>query len=69
MSASAHGIFRAAEVLVNVEVGSTRELEADGALTVLLKDALIRNLVQTLENNPVFIHGGPFASIAQGHAW
>jgi formate--tetrahydrofolate ligase len=43
-----------------------RELEADGAMTVLLKDALMPNLVQTLENNPVFIHGGPFANIAHG---
>ncbi|MEQ8585625.1 MAG: formate--tetrahydrofolate ligase [Thalassobaculaceae bacterium] len=43
-----------------------RELEADGAMTVLLKDALSPNLVQTLENNPAFIHGGPFANIAHG---
>ncbi|MGZ5822493.1 MAG: formate--tetrahydrofolate ligase [Hyphomicrobium sp.] len=43
-----------------------RELRADGAMTVLLKDALMPNLVQTLENNPVFIHGGPFANIAHG---
>ena len=43
-----------------------RELEADGAMTVLLKDALAPNLVQTLENNPAFIHGGPFANIAHG---
>jgi formate--tetrahydrofolate ligase len=43
-----------------------RELKADGAMTVLLKDALMPNLVQTLENNPVFIHGGPFANIAHG---
>jgi len=42
------------------------ELKADGAMTVLLKDALMPNLVQTLENNPVFIHGGPFANIAHG---
>ncbi|MCR9175628.1 MAG: formate--tetrahydrofolate ligase [Alphaproteobacteria bacterium] len=42
------------------------ELEADGAMTVLLKDALAPNLVQTLENNPAFIHGGPFANIAHG---
>jgi len=43
-----------------------RDLNADGAMTVLLKDALSPNLVQTLENNPVFIHGGPFANIAHG---
>ena len=43
-----------------------RDLKADGAMTVLLKDALQPNLVQTLENNPVFIHGGPFANIAHG---
>jgi formate--tetrahydrofolate ligase len=43
-----------------------RDLKGDGAMTVLLKDALMPNLVQTLENNPVFIHGGPFANIAHG---
>ncbi|HWB44945.1 MAG TPA: formate--tetrahydrofolate ligase [Hyphomicrobiaceae bacterium] len=43
-----------------------RDLKADGAMTVLLKDALMPNLVQTLENNPAFIHGGPFANIAHG---
>jgi formate--tetrahydrofolate ligase len=43
-----------------------RDLKANGAMTVLLKDALMPNLVQTLENNPVFIHGGPFANIAHG---
>jgi formate--tetrahydrofolate ligase len=42
------------------------DLEADGAMTVLLKDALLPNLVQTLENNPAFVHGGPFANIAHG---
>jgi formate--tetrahydrofolate ligase len=42
------------------------DLDADGAMTVLLKDALMPNLVQTLENNPAFIHGGPFANIAHG---
>ena len=60
--------------LGNIIVGYTRarkpvyarELEADGAMTVLLKDALAPNLVQTLENNPAFIHGGPFANIAHG---
>ncbi len=43
-----------------------RDLRVDGAMTVLLKDALAPNLVQTLENNPAFIHGGPFANIAHG---
>ena len=55
-------------------VGQTRErelvtaeqLKAPGPMTVLLKDALMPNLVQTLENNPAFIHGGPFANIAHG---
>jgi formate--tetrahydrofolate ligase len=42
------------------------DLKANGAMTVLLKDALKPNLVQTLENNPAFIHGGPFANIAHG---
>jgi len=60
--------------LGNIVVGYTREqkpirareLKAHGAMTVLLKDALKPNLVQTLENNPAFIHGGPFANIAHG---
>jgi formate--tetrahydrofolate ligase len=60
--------------LGNIVVGQTRErknitaadLEAAGAMTVLLKDALMPNLVQTIENNPAFIHGGPFANIAHG---
>jgi formate--tetrahydrofolate ligase len=60
--------------LGNIVVGYTRELkpvkasdlQAHGAMTVLLKDALQPNLVQTLENNPAFIHGGPFANIAHG---
>jgi formate--tetrahydrofolate ligase len=60
--------------LGNIVVGYTREkkpihardLKADGAMAVLLKDALTPNMVQTLENNPVFIHGGPFANIAHG---
>ena len=60
--------------LGNIIVAYTRDkkpvrasdLKADGAMTVLLKDALQPNLVQTLENNPVFIHGGPFANIAHG---
>ncbi|MCM0045521.1 MAG: formate--tetrahydrofolate ligase, partial [Burkholderiaceae bacterium] len=43
-----------------------RDLNAHGAMTVLLKDALKPNLVQTLENNPAFVHGGPFANIAHG---
>ncbi|MDF1720751.1 MAG: formate--tetrahydrofolate ligase [Minwuia sp.] len=43
-----------------------RDLKADGAMTVLLKDATQPNLVQTLENNPAFVHGGPFANIAHG---
>ncbi len=43
-----------------------RDLATHGAMTVLLKDALKPNLVQTLENNPAFIHGGPFANIAHG---
>ena len=60
--------------LGRIVVGYTREgkavlasdLQAHGAMTVLLKDALKPNLVQTLENNPAFIHGGPFANIAHG---
>ena len=43
-----------------------RDLKADGAMTVLLSQALQPNLVQTLENNPAFVHGGPFANIAHG---
>ena len=62
------------ERLGNIVVGYTREqkpvrardLEAHGAMTVLLRDAIKPNLVQTLENNPAFIHGGPFANIAHG---
>jgi formate--tetrahydrofolate ligase len=60
--------------LGNIVIGYTREkkpvtandLNASGAMTVLLKDALMPNLVQTLENNPAFVHGGPFANIAHG---
>jgi formate--tetrahydrofolate ligase len=60
--------------LGNIIVGQTRErkavtaaqLKAAGSMTALLKDALAPNLVQTLENNPAFIHGGPFANIAHG---
>ncbi|MBB3381636.1 MULTISPECIES: formate--tetrahydrofolate ligase [unclassified Rhizobium] len=43
-----------------------RDLKADGAMAVLLKDAMQPNLVQTLENNPALVHGGPFANIAHG---
>ncbi|MFM2375714.1 MAG: hypothetical protein RLZZ165_811 [Bacteroidota bacterium] len=58
----------------NIYVGDTfarkavyaRDLKADGAMAVLLKDAIKPNLVQTLEGNPAIIHGGPFANIAQG---
>jgi formate--tetrahydrofolate ligase len=60
--------------LGNIVVGYRRDLHpiragdlnAQGAMTVLLKEALKPNLVQTLENNPAFIHGGPFANIAHG---
>jgi formate--tetrahydrofolate ligase len=60
--------------LGNIVVGYTRDqkpvrardLKADGAMTVLLKDAIQPNLVQTLENNPAILHGGPFANIAHG---
>ena len=60
--------------LSNIVIGYTRDkkaitakqLEAHGAMTVLLKDAMMPNLVQTLENSPAFIHGGPFANIAHG---
>jgi formate--tetrahydrofolate ligase len=45
---------------------TARDLEADGAMTVLLRDALAPNLVQTLEHSPAFVHGGPFANIAHG---
>ncbi|MDE3010733.1 MAG: formate--tetrahydrofolate ligase [Pseudomonadota bacterium] len=62
------------ERLGNIVVGYTREqkavtardLKAHGAMAVLLKDALAPNLVQTLENNPAILHGGPFANIAHG---
>ena len=60
--------------LGNIFVGYTfdkkpifaRDLKAEGAMAILLKDAIMPNLVQTLENNPAIIHGGPFANIAQG---
>ena len=45
---------------------TARDLKADGAMTVLLRDAMQPNLVQTLEGNPAFVHGGPFANIAHG---
>ena len=45
---------------------TAKQLQGDGAMAVLLKDALMPNLVQTIENNPVLIHGGPFANIAHG---
>jgi len=48
------------------EVVTAADLKVNGAMTVLLKDAIKPNLVQTLENNPCFIHGGPFANIAHG---
>jgi formate--tetrahydrofolate ligase len=62
------------ERLGNIVIGYTRDqkairardLKVHGAMTVLLKDALAPNLVQTLENSPAFIHGGPFANIAHG---
>ncbi|MCW4113759.1 formate--tetrahydrofolate ligase [Aurantimonas sp. MSK8Z-1] len=43
-----------------------KDIEADGAMAVLLKDAMLPNLVQTIENTPVLVHGGPFANIAHG---
>ena len=60
--------------LANIVVGhsrsrtpvTARDLNAQGAMTALLKDAIKPNLVQTLENNPAFVHGGPFANIAHG---
>ena len=62
------------ERIGRIVVGHTREqqpiqasqLQAQGAMTALLRDAIKPNLVQTLENNPAFIHGGPFANIAHG---
>ena len=45
---------------------TARDLKAEGAMSALLKDAIKPNLVQTMENNPAFIHGGPFANIAHG---
>lgn len=62
------------ERLGNIYIGKTvegqpvfaRDLKANGAMAALLKDAILPNLVQTLEGNPAIIHGGPFANIAQG---
>jgi len=70
----ATGIDDLQDRLGRMVVGYTRdrqpvtaaELDAEGAMTVLLKDAMMPNLVQTLENNPAFVHGGPFANIAHG---
>ena len=68
------GLGEMNERLGRVVVGYTRarepiraaDLKANGPMTVLLKDAIMPNLVQTLENNPAFIHGGPFGNIAHG---
>jgi len=65
---------RLGEIVVGYTRGSVKtrmpvyakDVKAEGAMTALLKDALLPNLVQTLENNPAFIHGGPFANIAHG---
>ena len=62
---------RLGNILVGYTLGDNkaifaRDLRAHGAMAALLKDALLPNLVQTLENNPVFVHGGPFANIAHG---
>ncbi len=62
------------EKMGNIYIGDTydgeavfaRDLKAEGAMAILLKDAIKPNLVQTLEGNPAIIHGGPFANIAQG---
>ncbi|WP_259780257.1 formate--tetrahydrofolate ligase [Aestuariispira ectoiniformans] len=70
----ADGLKDLEERLGRIVVGYTRDrkpiyardVKAEGPMTVLLKDALMPNLVQTLENNPAFIHGGPFANIAHG---
>jgi formate--tetrahydrofolate ligase len=70
----ADGLKDLEERLGRIVVGYTRDrapilardLKAEGPMTVLLKDALMPNLVQTLENNAAFIHGGPFANIAHG---
>jgi formate--tetrahydrofolate ligase len=61
---------RLGNILIGYSVDGTpryaHELKADGAMTALLKEAIKPNLVQTLENNPAFVHGGPFANIAHG---
>jgi len=62
---------RLGNILVGYTLGDSkpifaRDINAHGAMATLLKDALRPNLVQTLENNPVFVHGGPFANIAHG---
>lgn len=69
-----HRDGRSEKRLGNIYIGSTfagapvyaRDLNAVGAMAILLKDAIKPNLVQTLEGNPALLHGGPFASIAQG---
>src|SRR5690606_36980662 len=70
----ATGVHDLKERLGEIVVGYTRDrmpvrardLDAHGAMTAVLRDALAPNLVQTLENNPAFVHGGPFANIAHG---
>ncbi len=70
----AHNMDELKEKLGNIYIGDTfdgkavfaRDLKAEGAMAILLKDAIKPNLVQTLEGNPAIIHGGPFANIAQG---
>lgn len=61
---------RLGNILIGYSVDGTprlaKDLKADGAMTALLKEAIKPNLVQTLENNPAFVHGGPFANIAHG---
>lgn len=61
---------RLGKIVIATRVDKTpvfaRDIQADGAMAVLLKDAMQPNLVQTLENNPAFVHGGPFANIAHG---
>ncbi len=64
--------YRLGEIQVaqNIDKNKTpifaKDLKAQGAMAALLKDAFMPNLVQTLEHNPVLIHGGPFANIAHG---
>ncbi len=70
----AHDLDDLQQRLGNIVVAATRDrapitcrdLKADGAMAVLLKDAILPNLVQTLEHTPAFVHGGPFANIAHG---